>query len=122
MLVFPMLRSGAITQYPTSQFAAFSNEVFRFMDGSEQRYRLCTHALRRWIIHLDLLTEQEMDNLLRFIDEAQGSFGHFSFTDPWQNKNFPDCSFEEDTFVLHWNSVTRGSGTLNIRENYSSTT
>lgn len=37
--MFPTLKTGATLQYPAQRATAFSTDVVRFVDGSEQRFR-----------------------------------------------------------------------------------
>ena len=57
---FPLLKTGAVTQYPAQKSFAYSNYVARFLDGAEQRYRECGGPLSRWLIRLDLVDEAEL--------------------------------------------------------------
>ena len=60
---FPQLRTGAVIQYPARRHFSFATRVLRFIDGTEQRFRLWPSVLHQWVIRLDLLTEEELGNL-----------------------------------------------------------
>jgi hypothetical protein len=94
---FPLLKTGAVTQYPAQKSLAYSNYVARFLDGAEQRYRECSAPLSRWIIRLDLVDEAELNALDLFFLNQQGALGSFSFTDPWDSTAHANCSLEQDT-------------------------
>src|SRR5579863_6101996 len=80
MATFPVLKTGATAQYPLDRGVRYSTEGVRFMDGSQQKFRLIGVGLRRWTLKLDLLDEQELGAVIAFV-EQQGS-APFAFTDP----------------------------------------
>ena len=67
---FPQLKTGAVAQYPAQRITQFSTQVMQFLDGSEQRYREFSGPLRRWVIDLTSLDDEEMDPLVARIVEA----------------------------------------------------
>ncbi len=117
MSAFPKLKTGAITQYPAGRTRAFANEVFRFLDGTEQRCRQRSGGTRRWAIGLDLLDDTELTELADFFQSQQGRFGGFSFEDPWDGTVYTNCSFEDDVLAHQLMGEARGSLRLVIREN-----
>jgi hypothetical protein len=114
---FPLLKTGAVTQYPAQKSFAYSNYVARFLDGAEQRYRECAGPLSRWTIRLDLVDEAELNALELFFLDQQGAFANFSFIDPWDSTAHANCSLEQDTLDLELSGEGRGGTTLTIREN-----
>jgi len=116
---FPRLRTGAVAQYPATRSSAYSTQVFRFLDGGEQRYREWGAPLRRWVVRLDLLDEEELARIREFFEAQQGSFGTFAFEDPWDGVVYPDCSLESDELALEFLGESRGRTLLLIRENRS---
>lgn len=104
-------------QYPATKSAEYSNQVLRFLDGSEQRYRDSKSALHTWIVRLDALDESEMDTLRQFFINQQGMFASFSFTDPWDNTEYSNCSIGQDVLDLQFYGDMRGKMSLVIREN-----
>src|ERR1700685_3229962 len=80
MASFPTLKTGAAAQYPLDFGVRFSTQAVRFMDGSQQRFPLYGIGLRRWTLKLDMLDEQELAEVIAFV-EQQGS-APFAFTDP----------------------------------------
>ena len=60
MATFPILSTGAITQYPLSKGTSFLVDVVRFLDGTDQRCLSRGKRLRRWAIQLSKLTEPEL--------------------------------------------------------------
>lgn len=117
MATFPQLRTDAVMQYPAERELRFTNQVLRFVDGSEQRYRGFGATLRRWVVRLDLLDEAEEAALSEFFTANQGGFGSFAFTDPWDGTEYADCSLEGDEFAAQWNGEMRAQAALIIREN-----
>ena len=95
---FPKLRTGAIAQYPSAREYRFANEVVRFLDNSEQRYRDAVAARRRWVIRLARLDEGELAELANFFHKQQGRLGRFEFEDPWTGAMISDCRFDQDQF------------------------
>jgi hypothetical protein len=114
---FPKLKTGAVMQYPASRELRFSNTVLRFVDGSEQRYRVAASALRRWTVQLTGLDEGEMGAIEQFFLTQQGACGSFTFTDPWSGTTYADCSFDGDTVELTSIEELQGKTSLTIREN-----
>ena len=52
MAQFPLLKTSAVTQYPSSRATEFATGVLRFVDGSEQRYRQMRQPVRKWLLRL----------------------------------------------------------------------
>jgi len=114
---FPVLKTGAIAQYPSDRGRERSTLVLEFMDGSEQRSALYGSSLRRWTIRLDFLDEAEMFRLEEFWLHQGGAAGRFTFTDPWDGVQYPSCSFEGDSVTVALADAGRGGLELMIKEN-----
>jgi phage-related protein len=114
---FPTLKTGAVAQYPSDRATQFSTQVYRFLDGSEQRFPAYGAALHRWAIRLDLLDEGELETIEEFFTSEAGRSGSFSFTDPWDGTVYPSCSFERDTLALAFRGPQRGATQIVIKEN-----
>ncbi len=99
MATFPALKTGAVAQYPAARTFRYNNQVLRFVDGNEQRYRDSAGPLHRWTIRLDYLDATEMAAIEDFFLTNQGSFGSFAFTDPWDNTSYPNCSIVGDNLA-----------------------
>lgn len=119
MATFPTLKTGAVMQYPATATLRYANQLLRFVDGSEQRYREYSAPLHEWVIRLDLLDEEEMKALETFFLEQQGQFASFSFVDPKDNTTYPDCSLMIDDFVFTLNGERRGQTSVVVKENRS---
>lgn len=117
MANFPALKTGAVAQYPSDRSSLFSTQVYRFLDGSEQRFPGFGAPLRRWIIRLDLLDEAELTNLQDFFVSEDGRAGDFSFTDPWDGTVYPHCSFESDTLAAEFHGPGKGVAQVVVKEN-----
>lgn len=117
MSEFPLLKTGAVAQYPAGLRIEHSTCVLRFVDGTEQRFREYARPLRLWEIHLELLDESEMARLEDFFESQQGRLGNFSFTDPWDGTVHEDCSLDSDSLALDFQDVMRGQATLIVKEN-----
>jgi hypothetical protein len=117
MGTFPTLKTGAVAQYPASKTFRFQNQILRFLDGTDQRYRDSAGPLRTWEIHLDKLDEGEMAIMETFFAGNQGSFGSFTFTDPWDGQVYPDCSLASDSLGLVSSNEMQGGVVLKVVEN-----
>ncbi len=117
MATFPVLKTGAVAQYPLDRSRRFSTEVLRFLDGSEQRFAQFGTALKRWVIRLELLDEAELAGVEEFFVEQAGRAGSFSFTDPWDGTVYPRCSFDSDTMSAEYRGQGDGAASIVVREN-----
>ncbi len=118
MATFPTLKTGAVAQYPARRTVRYQNQELRFLDGTEQRYRDCGGPLHQWEIRLALLDEAEMAAFAAFLEDNQGAFATFSFTDPWDGTVYPNCSLA-DELVLTASGEMDGSTSIVVVENRS---
>ena len=116
MATFPALRTGAILQYPATRVVTFATSVYRFLDGSEQRYREFPVQIRRWVVRLNLLTEAEIAEFDAFYSGLQGGAGAFEFTDPWDGVLYSNCRFENDSLALQVQEEGRARTSFVIRQ------
>jgi len=119
MAQFPILKTGAVMQYPARRDVQFATTVVRFVDGSEQRFRLYSAPLRSWTVQLTLLDESELHELREFFRQQSGAFGSFGFTDPWTGTTYPACSLESGSMSDSLLDVSNGKASLVIRESRS---
>ena len=119
MGTFPTLKTGAVAQYPATKTLRFQNQILRFIDGTDQRYRDSAGPLHTWEIHLEKLDEAEMANMETFFADNQGSFGSFTFTDPWDGQVYPNCSLATDSLGLLLSNEMQGGVVLKVVENRS---
>lgn len=119
MSTFPTLKTGAIIQYPAQREIRFATQVLTFIDGSEQRFQLYQSPLHRWVISVDLLDQSELHQLQEFFRTQEGASQSFSFTDPWDGTNYPNCSLEGDDIVGILKEEVNGTTSLTVRENRS---
>ncbi len=117
MATFPALKTGAVAQYPASKAFQYQNQILRFVDGNEQRYRDSSGPLRRWTIRLDFLDATELAAIEYFFLNNQGSFASFAFVDPWDNTTYPSCSVAGDTLPVSATDEVRNLTSLTIVEN-----
>lgn len=117
MATFPLLKTKAVAQYPASRTIRFQNQVVRFVDGNEQRYRDSAGVLHRWSIQLSELDESEMAALEGFFEANEGQFGSFTFTDPWDGTAYPNCSLHSDAMQVISAEEMRGKTSVTIVEN-----
>lgn len=114
---FPTLKTGAVAQYPATEALQFASFVVRFLDGGDQRYRQFPAPLRSWVIKLDMLDETELNRLEQFFLAQEGSFGTFSFVDPWTQTTFPNCSLNQNTIQYAAQGEMQGAAQLVVVEN-----
>jgi Conserved hypothetical protein 2217 (DUF2460) len=117
MTTFPVLATGAVAQYPSGRRMTYSTNVMQFVDGSEQRFRELSHPVRSWVIRLHHVSTEEMTNIQLFFNSVQGQFGSFTFVDPWDGSEHPDCSFDQETLSTLMLQEGRIQGYLVIRKN-----
>ncbi len=113
---FPQLRTGTVIQYPARRQSTFATRVYKFVDGTEQRFRLWPSPLRRWIIRLELLTEDELNELREFYRNRAGEAQSFRFVDPWDSAEYPNCTLDGPDFEAILRAEGRGDVTLVVRE------
>ncbi|MBL8237076.1 MAG: DUF2460 domain-containing protein [Bryobacterales bacterium] len=114
---FPRLKTGAVAQYPAQRTTRFSTQVMRFVDGSEQRFREFGGPLRRWIVQLTMLDEEEMDAMEAFFLAEQGGYGTFTFVDPWDETEYTGCSLENPDVYFDFTGFHDGRTRLVVRQN-----
>jgi hypothetical protein len=117
MATFPTLKTGAVAQYPASKVFRFQNQILRFLDGTDQRYRDSAGPLYSWQIRLDQLDETEMAEMQAFFLANQGSFASFAFTDPWSGQVYQSCSLSSDSMNIASLAEMQGSTSLTVVQN-----
>lgn len=115
MASFPILKTGAVAQYPAERQTRFSTRVLEFTDGREQRFREFGKALRRWSIRLDFLDAAEMTDVAEFFDRTAAT-ARFTFTDPWDGSEHSNCVVDNAEFVAELLGESRHRTELTIRE------
>ena len=116
---FPILKTGAVAQYPATRRIQFSTQAVRFLDGETQRYRQQKGALRQWVIRLSQLDEGELDRLDAFLAARQGAAGSFTFVDPWDNAEYENCTLVSDEGEFSASDLSGGRTVLVVRQNWS---
>lgn len=116
MSTFPLLSSGAVTQYPTAFVTGQSVQVIRFLDGAEQRYLTQGRAFRSWQIRLDLLKENEIAQVESFFIGQQGDYSTFVFPDPISGSLVPNCRLAAPRLVSEYIGPDVGSVSLIVME------
>lgn len=81
-MLFPKLKTGVLLQYGSSEGRRHATRVLRFIDGSEQRYRVNGNGRKRWVLRYSQLDEGELSALDDFLRSAQGTAQEFGFEDP----------------------------------------
>ena len=119
MADFPILKTGAVAQDGLTIAVGFGTRVLRFAGGGEQRFRERRGPRRRWVIRLEMLTDEEASALGVFLDSRQGRHGSFSFFDPWSSVVYPDCSLEQDSQEIEMREHARTAATIWIKQNWS---
>ncbi len=119
MADFPVLKTGAIAQYPAERILGQPARVLRFVDNAEQSFRLQATPLKRWTLNLSLLDEDEVARLELFFSEQAGQLGDFAFKDPWDGSEYPSCRFAADGIAIQVLGEGRASTRLVIQQNRS---
>lgn len=115
-MTFPLLNSGAVTQYPASQTTGQAVQVIRFVDGSDQRYLMQGITLRQWQIRLTLLTDDEIQQLEAFFAAQEGDYVSFVFPDPISGNSVPNCRFGNSTLLTEYAGVNASSSSFWVIE------
>jgi hypothetical protein len=105
MATFPVLSSGAVTQYPALLASGQGAQVIRFLDSSDQRYLVQGRAFRQWQIRLDLLNEDEIQALEAFFVAESGDYSPFNFPDPFSGVTVPNCRFAAPGLITEYVGV-----------------
>ena len=116
MASFPLLKTGAVAQYPADRTGRFSTRVLRFLDGGEQRFAGFGVPLKRWLIRLELLDDTELATFEEFFVAQGGRAGVFTFTDPWDGTVHLNCSFEDDVMTAEYRGRGDGAASLVVKE------
>ena len=95
----------------------YGTDVVVFLDGREQRCRKLAAPIRHWVVELTMLDESEVRSLEEFLISNRGSYGNFSFIDPWSGITYPSCSFDEDIFSVLSEAHDRIKVRVTVREN-----
>ena len=115
MALFPKLETGAIAQYPATRTFGYRTRLIRYIDGTEQRVSRFTKAIRRWVVHLDQLSEREASDVLSFFSEMRGRAEQFEFEDPRSGATVSHCRFEQDEVRIEFTGPSASRTTLTIR-------
>ena len=113
---FPVLKTGAVAQYPAVESVQFRNQVLRFVDGSEQRFRDAGSPLHTWVIRLSNLDDAEMAALEGFFCANNGPLTSFTFTDPWSATKYPNCYIDGDDLAIEWTGEMKSRTSIRIHE------
>jgi phage-related protein len=93
---YPVLKTGAVAQYPLQSTTRFNTTVLRYLDGSEQRFRAGGNALMAWEIWVQKLDEKELSDINAFHAALRGSAQTFTFADPWTGLSYSNCRITDE--------------------------
>jgi phage-related protein len=113
---FPLLSSGAVSQYPTEIYTGRGVTAIRFLDGSDQRFLRTTRRLRRWKIEFSFLTDEEISALEGFFRDQKGSFSPFTFRDPVSNTEVQNCRLATSEISAEYLGINSISSSFWIME------
>ncbi len=102
---FPILSSGAVTQYGSPIGYVWPAQVIRFLDGPEQRFPACGNVFRRWAIDLRLLNESEVASIEAFFTAMSGEYSTFAFPDPISGTSVPNCRIGAPELISNYQDV-----------------
>lgn len=114
---FPLLKTGAVAQYPASTSISYSSRVIRFLDGSDQRYRDYSSPLHKWALLLNLLDDAELSALEQFVVTQEGRFGNFAFAEPGTQVQYSSCSINQEGLDYVLTQEARGAAGIVVQEN-----
>lgn len=117
MAQFPTLKTNSAAQYPAKRTVRYQNEIHRFVDGTEQRYRDCGSPLHSWDFPFNQLDEAEVAAFQNFAVAEEGRFGSFTFADPWDGTTYQSCSLASDDLNTTSRAELNGSTRLTVTEN-----
>ncbi len=117
MSTFPLLKTGAVMQYPAQRGVQYSTVALEFVDGSEQRFRSYPAPIHQWAIQLSLLDQAELQTLEEFFRSLDGRAQNFSFTDPWDGTTYASCSLASDSMKAALAGEWSGETSLIVLEN-----
>jgi hypothetical protein len=63
------------------------------------------------------LGDDEVSLLEQFFASQEGRTGSFSFTDPWTQTEYSDCSIDDSFLELRFLADNRGEGRLIVAQN-----
>lgn len=116
MNTFPLLSTGAVSQYPAPLLTGQAVHAIRFLDGSDQRYLTQGRTYRTWEINLDLLNEAELAQIEAFFVQQSGDYTSFNFPDPFSGTNVPNCRFAHPGLATSYTNTDAGSTVLWVME------
>ena len=116
MAQFPLLKTGAVNQYPGLSLLAVPVQVVQFLDNSSQRWLAQGTGLRRWQVRLDLLDEDEVHAIEQFFEQVQGQYGVFSFVDPATGSVATNCRFGSPELTTQYVDVDHATTSLWVVE------
>ena len=111
---FPILKSGAVAQYPLGWGLRFTTGEVAFLDGSRQTYQLRGRAGRRWLVRLDQLGPEELNSVIDFAEAQTGET--FPFVDPLSGDTIAHCVIAESGVGVGMSSEAGGHAVLAIEE------
>jgi len=114
MANFPILKTGAIAQYPLARGVHYSTQSVRFMDGSRQQFRLQGNGLRRWTVAFSQLDETELGAVIAFVEQQASAA--FTFSDPVTGDTVANCAISGEQFTAGMTREMNGQTTLMIEE------
>jgi hypothetical protein len=118
MPTFPTLSTNAVAQYPLGQTQAFTTEVIRFLDATDQRCIVRANGLRQWLVRVDLLNDGELATLEQFFAQMQGPATLFDFFDPTSGQSVPNCRLANGNAVTTYAAENAGTSQLIVTETY----
>lgn len=111
---FPLLKTGAVAQYPLTVCQSYETRVLRYFDGSEQRFIYREHPTTSWVIDLSRLDEGELATLDLFFRSLQGSTQYFTFVDPATGTPYDHCRIDQAELTISLDAVGLGGTSVRI--------
>jgi hypothetical protein len=114
--LFPILSTGAVTQYALPSVVEQGTQTIRFIDGSDQRFLTQGRTFRKWEIRLDLLSERELAQIELFFESQLGEYSPFVFPDPISGTDVPNCRLGTPQLTTEYLGINAGSASFWVVE------
>jgi hypothetical protein len=118
MNTFPILHTGAVTQYPAVTTVSQPVSIVRFLDGEDQRWLARGSQLRQWQVRLELLNDGELRQIEAFFAGQLGEYSLFSFVDPGSGVVVPNCRIAGPELATDYIDVDNGRTSFWIAETH----
>ena len=116
MLIYPQLRSGALSQFPVEKKRRTRTVTNMAADGSTIKLADPGVAETSWVLTYADLSDEEAAALLEFFEAAEGTLNGFTFLDPTGNllarsDDLEDAAWQRDPMLSLESGISDPAGT-----------